>query len=100
MLQQGRARGEHLLAAEAVAEAAQGSVHYCVAAADDSDASGAPVHLLPVRRTRAVPPDRKAFELLPDDDAKPRDLTKRHMSLVEKTQSVLYLRLNWKRSPP
>ena len=31
---------------------------------------------------------------------KPRDSTKRHMSLVEKTQSVLYLRLNWKRSPP
>ena len=30
---------------------------------------GAPVHLLPVRRTRAVPSDRKAFELLPDDDA-------------------------------
>ena len=27
------------------------------------------MHLLPVRRTRAVPPDRKAFELLPDDDA-------------------------------
>ena len=52
-----------------LAEAAEGSVHYCVAAADDSDASGAPVHLLPVRRTRAVPPDRKAFELLPDDDA-------------------------------
>ena len=26
-------------------------------------------HLLPVRRTRAVPSDRKAFELLPDDDA-------------------------------
>ena len=44
-------------------------MHYCVAAADDSDASGAPVHLLPVRRTRAVPSDRKAFELLPDDDA-------------------------------